>query len=320
MDLNLQMKAYLITFSLFLFCCTAQAQSWVRENPVWHYDYWTIGWWGFVKIEQTGDTTIESHVCQKLKVTDHQFAWTNAQMNQLHHNEMNRPDRYTYELNDTVYYWNADHFDILYAFTTNVNDYWLIERGSEWYQCNDSSYTKVESIGSINLNGEQAILMELVDSTGGSFGMSIQNNWPVQINSRFGAMQEFLFPSVKNCDPNNFIEPYVFTFKCFQDDSLSYNPSGEDCEYLLTHLDLPDHFAGKLTVYPNPSSEWVLVETAWDEGDYEVFTFSGQSIASGKLNKGNMFMDVKHLSDGLYLVSLKSDAGVHVVERFTVKH
>lgn len=305
------MKTGLITLLFLVLFQLVNAQSWVSTNPVWHYDYWVPWWEGFVKIEQVDDTIIESHLCQKLQVTDHQFVLDENM--EWYHNSINWQARYTYESNDTVYYWNADHFDVLYDFTANANGHWLVDHGTQMFGCNDSSFVKVDNVGTVNLSGENALWMELSDSVGGSVGIK------GEVNSRFGAMQDYLFPTMRACD-GTIIDDYIFSFKCFRDDSLYYNPSGEDCEYMLTHLGMEDQLEAKFSMYPNPASEWLFVETDWNEGSYEIITASGQKITSGKLDQGMVFMDIKHIPNGVYLMEITTNSGVKSMQRFIVRH
>lgn len=307
------MKTNLITLLFLVVCNLANAQSWVRSNPVWHYDYWGVAEGGFIRIAQNGDTLVAGKQCQRLVSEQHTFYVAGPNGGYFHVETM-LPDRFTYMENDTVYYWDNGNFSILCDFTATTGDSWLIQSGTEMFMCNDSSYTIVESTGTVNLGSEVANSWVLRDSVGGTFGLS------GPINSHFGAMGNYLFPTGRNCDPGVIVDFYAYSFCSFQDDSLDYNPSGEDCEYMLTHLGVDNHAAGRISIYPNPASEWVLVETGWEEGSFDVLTTSGQVITSGKLDQGNLFMNTGNFSNGLYLVSLKSGSGANVVERFVIEH
>jgi hypothetical protein len=300
-----------ITTAFIFFTFKMFAQVWVNSNPVWHYNYSTISEGGFIKIEQTGDTLIEGYSCQKLNGIKHAFFVTGPDGN-IGHSSSVFGNWYTRASNDTVYYWDEDHFNVLYDFSASAGDSWLIEDGTEWLQCNDSSYTKVESVGTVNLNGEQAIQLILVDSVGGSLG--IQG----PVNSHFGAMDEFLFPTGRSCDSTIIVEWYIFDFCSFQDDSLSYNPSGEDCEYMLTHLGLAESGTFPFTVAPNPANDVLHVKLPNGKADYRIVTLAGQEMETGKLTEQTSDLNISRLSEGMYILQLTGQNGEMNSSRFCV--
>ena len=70
---------------------------------------------------------------------------------------------------------------------------------------------------------------------------------------RFGG-GSFLFPIPYTCDTNIIAEyALLYGIKCFEDDSLYYNPNNEDCEYYLTQLELGLSQAGMLNFKVNPN-------------------------------------------------------------------
>ncbi|MDH4474095.1 MAG: T9SS type A sorting domain-containing protein [Fluviicola sp.] len=293
-----------LTFSLF-------SQVWVESNPVWHYKYSTISEGGFIKIEQTGDTVINGFLCQKLNGIKHRFFITGPN-GDMAHDASDFGEWYTRASNDTVYYWKNWQFHILYDFSATEGDSWLIEHGTTYFECNDSSYTKVESVGTVNLNGEQAIQLNLVDSIGSSLG--IQG----PVNSHFGAMEEFLFPTGRNCDSTIIVEWFMYDFCSFQDDSLTYNPSGEDCEYLLTHLGLAENndFAG--TLAPNPANDVLHVTLPKGNAAYRITTLTGQVMETGKLTEQTSDLNISALSEGMYILQLTGQNGETNSLRFCV--
>lgn len=304
------MKTALTT--LFMFCTFALfSQVWVKSNPVWHYDYWTIGEYGFIKIEQTGDTVLNGYDCQVLSGTKHMFFITGPN-GDIAHSATNWGRWFTRASNDTVFYWKNEKFNVLYDFSASAGDSWLLEDETVWFECNDSSYTKVESVGTVDLDGEQAIQLNLVDSVGSSYGLT------GPVNSHFGAMGGFLFPSERNCDSSQIVEFYQYEFKCFQDDSLIYNPSGEDCEYLLTHLSLAENSSFTGTIAPNPANDLLHVTLPGGAADYRIITLAGQEMETGMLAEQTSDLNVAQLSEGMYILQLTGKNGETSSLRFCV--
>ncbi|HLP56564.1 MAG TPA: T9SS type A sorting domain-containing protein [Fluviicola sp.] len=294
----------LFTFALF-------SQVWVKSNPVWHYDYWTLQEYGFIKIEQDGDTVLQGYTCQKLNATKHAFFITGPG-GDLEHVADPFGEWYTRASSDTVYYWDNNHFNVLYDFSASPGDSWLIQNGVTWFTCNDSSYTKVESVGTVDLNGEQATQINLVDSVGSSYGLI------GAVNSRFGAMEDFLFPTPRNCDSNLIVEFFQYSFKCFSDDSLEYNPSGEDCEYLLTHLGLKENNTFAATIAPNPADDLLHVTVLEGSATYRIFNLAGQQMEAGMLTKQSSDLPMSQLPDGMYMLKLTGQNGETNCLRFCV--
>ena len=72
---------------------------------------------------------------------------------------------------------------------------------------------------------------------------------------RFGG-GNFLFPMVYTCDSTIIPEQIqIIGIKCFQDDSLYYNPTVEGCQDYLTQVELSaeELSVSKIVLKPNPA-------------------------------------------------------------------
>lgn len=297
---------------LFLFIVSngwvsAQNTIWTQHNAVWHYDYWNVAESGFIKIVQDDPVLIGGHWCDHLIATKYSFFQTGPDGEMAYTTE-GYIGGDVYASNDTVFYWDTDHFSVLYDFSAQAGDTWIVQNGasswSEFSECNDTSYAVVESTGTVALGTEQAIHLMVRDSVGGAFG--IQG----PINSHFGAMGgNYLFPFYRYCG-SAILEMDQITFKCFQDDSLYFNPSGSDCEYMLTHLGTNEAALQNITVYPNPATN-VLFVTDLEPGTALFVTdASGNSVYQTTVSGEEALILLGNWSSGVYLLNAVSASGV----------
>ena len=133
-------------------------------------------------------------------------------------------------------------------------------------------------------------------------------------NERFGAYEEnyspwnFLFPNFASCDPGIAVEYYRFSFKCFQDDELFYNPSGEDCEYFLNHAGLAGIKNNTLSIAPNPvsSNENITINA---QGNYTIVDIQGKAIQKGTIE--NNSVQLINVESGIYFFILDNENVVY---------
>lgn len=292
------MKVIGILFLLFLSTLCYAQSNWIKGDAVWHYTWFNVASGGWIKLYTAGDTLIQSKSCVKLKSIKHEFITTGPEGGQA---EFENPylDGIIYYKNDTVFYWDHDHFSVLYDFNAIQGDDWMMQSGYANFDCNDTSYCHVDTVNTINLSGQtykQLILSPFVDAP-----YCIQG----PINARFGASSAFLLPFVRACSEIVVVEFDQIQFTCFQDDSLYYNPSESDCEF---YLGLNSEEVNHLSVNPNPAvdhleivSEVKIVKaTLFNALGTEVYTtnefFFTHTITTTLLNSGIYFLNIETLS------------------------
>ncbi|MBX2985958.1 MAG: T9SS type A sorting domain-containing protein [Bacteroidia bacterium] len=59
-----------------------------------------------------------------------------------------------------------------------------------------------------------------------------------------------------------------------------------------------------ITIYPNPASKELFVQTAADAGTYFIYNIAGSLVAAGRLNDKRI--DISELSEGLYFIRLNT--------------
>lgn len=247
-----------------------------------------------MKIERIGDSIIQGKTTMMLETTDYLFY-----SDQFGDIVFNGPDvwdtNYVYADGDTVFYFQNNEFQKLFDFSKIVGESYLIGETDGNDMCSTSSYTGVTGTGVDGL-GYNFIALSSPDTS----DLRLSGNY----NTRFGG-GSFLFPIRHWCDPGIIAHYYDFTFKCFQDDNFFYNPSGEDCEYLLTHLGIVEKENSAVTLMPNPANDIITIEylgvlevrALFDvygkEVERDMFIVEGNTINISSLKKGVYFLYFK---------------------------
>lgn len=285
----------------------AQNSIWVKPNAVWHYDYWTIGWFGFMKIEHNGDTVIQGKNAMHFVLTDYAFTY-NQQGQTVTYGVFSAGDFYTYAEGDTVFYLQDNSFQKLFDFSKNTGDSYLIgvTNPSPTDQCSPESWTMLAGTGA-DVFGYPSITVEAY--------LNANLKLSGTFNNRFGG--DYFLPLLRSCDPNIIYEEYNFTFRCFQDDSLVVNPNGVECEYMLTHVGLNDVENHTLYIGPNPTSDFLYLKADFLIEDIEVIDALGKCVLRQKSFGYNDQIDVSHLHQGAYTLKVIDHQGYSVIKCVT---
>lgn len=274
------------------------SQNWVHSNPVWHYDYWGIGSIGFVKIEQVGDSVILGKNSMILQTTWYNFQYDEFQV--LHFMGPTIGDtNYVYSESDTVFYLQNGQFQKLFDFSKTAGETYSIGTNTIGNLCSSTSYSLVTSTGTDEL-GYSYIQLDSPDT---SF-LELNGKY----NTRFGGGM-YLFPINKlTCDTNAITDLPQFSFKCFQDDDIFYNPSGVDCQYLLTHLSLMEMDFVDLTIAPNPADNFIDIKTSTAIQTIQLLDVTGQIVIEfEKITSAKI--DVSNIKSGIYYLKIASNNG-----------
>lgn len=283
------------------------SQNWVHSNPVWHYDYWRIGSMGFVKIEQVGDSVIQGKNSMILQTTWYDFQYDEFQV--LHFMGPTIGDtNYVYSESDTVFYLQNGQFQKLFDFSKTAGETYSIGTNAIGDLCGSTSYSLVTSTGTDEL-GYSYIQLDSPDTS------LLELNG--KYNTRFGGGM-YLFPINKlTCDPNAITDLLQFSFKCFQDDDIFYNPSGEDCEYLLTHLAQLETDFFDLTIAPNPADHFIEINTSTAIQTIQLFDLTGQIVADfEKISSAKI--DVSNINSGVYFFKIAAKNGSVRTRKITI--
>lgn len=300
------MKNLLFLFLLFSLQYSF-AQVWVDQGAVWHYDFTGFYDGGFVKLEYNQDTLIDGVTCQKIEYTRSSFTY-NQNSELIFLGESSGLSGITYVSGDTVFYRKGEHFFVLYNFGAEVGDSWVIDTTTYNLSpmCGDTSSVEVVETGNIQLNGVdyRTITLETTDDSPYFLEGTFVERFGAVNNSMSGHM---LFPRQNDCDPNVIYEYYVFTFKCFQDNSFPlYIPSAGSCEYAIG-LDENNYSNGfSVSLYPNPVENELTISSSSLENLNEVLILNvlGEVVEKYAVSSTEKSFDVSHLDNGIYFICL----------------
>jgi hypothetical protein len=215
---------------------------------------------------------------------------------------------YVYAEGDTVFYLQNNQFQKLFDFSKNTGDTYRIGTTDGGEFCDTASIVDVVNVGIDNLGYQFLTLSSPITSD-----LKIQYG---NYNSRFGG-GGFLFPQrYYNCDPLVIIDFPIFSFKCFQDDSLTFNPSGEDCEYLLNNVGLDNLNRSSFTLGPNPADQMLNIKAPSDINTIEVFDTKGKLIMTQSNQGSDAVINISSLATGLYVVKIHGHALMAPMKRF----
>lgn len=286
-------KAFIILFLSFSFI--ANSQVWISKGAIWHYEWSNVGFGGFERIEYVKDTLIDNKLCNKLVPFKYNFVGT-----QNHEIVLLRVDslesRFTCVSGDTVFHRVNGKFYVLYNFGAKPGDSWEIGSDTNIFKCT-KSFVTVDSIGTILINNKSYRWISVSPNPNSSMGIR------GKIIERFGAVDDYLFPTYYNCDPNVAADFDWYTFSCFQDDNFPlYNVINKDCEYLLT-IGIPE-IEQTFTVYPIPTKGNLYISRESNSDLFiRIFAITGKEIYSKHLRTNEL--DLSQLKDGVYFLRIE---------------
>lgn len=287
------------TFFLNSFC-----QTWIDQEAIWHYNWGGVGTGGFIRIEYTGDTIINGKDCEKLIPIRYEFGLVfpnDTAVSLLDIDTLN--SEYTYLNADTVFYFTDNEFHPLYNFGAQPGDTWDLGIDTNVFMCS-SSIVHVDSIGVININTQDYRWISVSMLPNSSVGLN------GKIVERFGAMESYLFPTLRNCDSTVVVDFNYYNFTCYQDNSFPlYNVTQDDCEYLLDiGIDEKDYLYHSINIYPNPTDQSLILTFENNENcDISIYNIWGQLIKKISTNSRKINIDMSSYNPGTYLIKIENN-------------
>ena len=293
-----------LLFILMFFSLSAFSQTnWIKDNAVWHFQYSNIST-GWIKVWDDGDTVVQNITCTKLKSKKHEFFITGPG-GEMMETESDYIDGIVYYQNDTVFYWDYNHFSVLYDFNALTGDSWILQHSSSpSFGCNDTSICNVTDVDNVVLGGNSYKQLYLSPSS----DANVQVNG--KVNARFGPIGGYILPFGRSCD-GTIVEFDQISFICFEDDSLYYNPTNEACEY---YLGLKESALNPVTVFPNPSSGKIELLSDIPLKTIKVMNVLGATLKEFDTNLTLKEIDLSELPQGTYYLNIETADGTYQIQ------
>jgi len=306
----------LIFFSLLFTTFAFSQQKWVSDNAHWTYHYFSVAQHGFLTVEEVNELTIQGEVCKGYETTIHTFI-----MNQFGDTVALSPEvldtNYVYYANDTVHMLYENNFHPIYIFNLNENDVYTTLVDTNVSQCTNTSTIHITDSTSVQISGQNYLQYTLDSDENDSYRIK------GDVNARFGHFDtdynqySFVFPLVYMCfDVEHIDESPSFSFRCFQDDDLSYSANpGEDCIYPYNLVGLDSEFKLDLKL-TNPVTQGEIQLPQTLENATTILTnLAGKIIVKSSA----LSLEVSHLENGMYIISIEKDGAVYT-EKLLIKN
>lgn len=216
---------------------------------------------------------------------------------------------YVYEEDGKVFWWNktTEEFTILYNFWANAGDEWDIKVGSE------NITVHVDTIDeSYEYNGMNYRALYITDAN---------NIFSGTIICGIGHLTSF-FPEKLMTQSKRF---NVEGLRCYwRNGILAYKNGERNCDevYQQLHNDIEEDAPsedGTLTVYPNPTSGVLFIETQRatflpNQTMYRIKNLMGQTLQQGSITAETQQIDIASLPKGMYFISVGEQTVKFVVK------
>jgi hypothetical protein len=300
------MKKLVLLFAFVGLVLFAYAQSWAPAGASWHFSYMQMLSYGYIKIEYTGDTTIQSKNCKMLQKTIYGFSYPG------NYDTIQLTKEYTYSDSNVVYYYEQGQFDTLYAFNLQPGDSWKVRNNSP---VDDSGKVVVDSIGFEIINSDTLRAIFVSPAPGSCVGWYAGS----EIVERIGCINGYMLPDNIDCvmDANE-----GGPFRCYSDDNFAlYQVStANPCDFITNIIDNSFN-ENNIIAYPSPTADKLTIETP-THSTIQILNIHGQLIktiaaSDTKTNVDHVgwsscVVNVSALPAGVYIVEVRTEKGIAV--------
>ncbi len=270
---------------------------WAPNGATWHFNFSSICFSGYNKIEADGDSIVGGQLCARMR--QHISGYDCGGM----YSEFELNDEFTYSDADHVYHWTGQNFEILYDFTLQPGDIYIV---GAYEPCAEGDSLLVTETGTTTINGFtlRYYEVELLNNLMGEviFGRIIE---------RIGPVESFLFP-MPRCLPDFMLSG---PFRCYSDDAFGAYSSNivPDCSYLSISEELAQE---SLSLFPNPAGNQVTIQSTSVISTIEVSDAAGRILFSLEPNLSLTKINVESLSSGFYYINATIENGPTITKRF----
>jgi hypothetical protein len=294
------MKPLLLSL-LLSFSFLAQAQNWCPPGAEWAYKTQCPELNGHASLWYEKDTIVGMQPCKKIVGYESYLGSINSYVINI----------YTFERNDTVFFYDNSSFWPIYFFNASLGDTLLFENQNDPV-CDTVLSMLVDSVAIVSVNGENLRYYR---------AHYIGNNPPnletfsMQVMEKYGALDNHLLPLIV-CD--GAADPCYYTLGCYNDSIFNLD-STISCRYFYSKVE-DTKLNVEFTLYPNPATNQLNISIEGQAiAKYQILDFTGAMVISNQADNSELSIDVSQLAQGMYLLRVQLSNGQYVVRKFTLK-
>jgi hypothetical protein len=293
-------KFYVLGNILFLFLHSIQLFGqfeWAPIGAKWYYsknEGMSPPNVGYVKIESIKDSLFKGEIVRVLKKT--YFSSEG--------DTVNWDNSYTFERNDTIFYWAGNSYMVLYNFMADVGEMWTVY-SKEYNPCgiDSNGIIKIDSVGKQTFNDHELnyLFTSPNDTSIWNLGKIIEN-----IGST-----SYMFPLSKDCGIFDFMD-IAGPLRCYQDNQLGkINFLDLPCDTLIDLIsEIGRNKINEIKVYPNPTHDIVQFEFGGTKiVKIKIFNLFGSIVLIQKLSGSNHEISFYPYPSGIYFLRLEDNNG-----------
>jgi hypothetical protein len=224
---------------------------------------------------------------------------------------------YTYDRNDTVFFYNPDinAFEILYDFNSKKGDFWLISTryGNEI----DSVKIQVDSVDVLEINSKKLKKLfisyyykNFLDS--GYYYK--ESSTALQVLGDLKFLINISDKRIALCDVD-----FISNLRCYEDSNLGFYTTSfrDSCTYRYIENTIDSkQILTEINIFPNPFKDKFQISKASGEKiQFELFTLTGCKIMSGNENE----IDMSLFPAGIYLLKVET-GNIYLKTYKLIKH
>jgi hypothetical protein len=306
---------FMVLNSSDIFAQVQDTVEWCPSGATWTYSRGAMFSEEYLKLEYEKDTIIMNISVKKLLASIVVYVSDpNDPVNNYSRTERtSHGAEFYYESNDSIYWYHNGGFQFIYSFQANVGDEWIIQSGME-YNCPAPigvDTFMIDSTSSIVYDGRQFNI---------AYGSMKDDNWILGssiINNIGSSSAPYPQPGI-NCTNTHGSAGALDRLVCYYDDIRGFVKIGSsrDCREMITTVNkIPNskivNNQSKWKVYPNPTNGLLQVElidytqvSVVGNLHYTLYNISGQEVLQTTNEATFTTLDISHLSDGIYFLTL----------------
>jgi hypothetical protein len=287
------MRPFLIFLIVFI-SITLSGQEWAPVGAEWYYD----------KTEAfSGDITFQRIYCDSI-VNFNGIDCKKINLDYCACNNYFCDKLYTYELNDTIFFYNQDldTFEILYDFNALQGYSWEIH--TKFYESEiDTITVHVDSLDLVEINSVLLKRFYVTYSYGDNKMLNSdshkENSIIIECLGDLNYIINITNPLIVACDIN-----FIHSLRCYEDPQLGLYSTGlrDSCNYVYydSSIDLKQDF-DDIKIYPNPVIDHLKLDnTNGIKLSYEIINTTGITLLTGSGTDINL----SAIQDGIYYLRL----------------